>query len=166
MYSLLSFRTQAIDDDCNQTGQMTAGFLDWPQVRLEWGASAEDQAWGLRTQPPLSLPFWREAGVKQDGHSSGQEGGAHSQDPRPHLGLHMPLPQPVAPQPHHSALPQGLCTDCSLSLEQGSLRSPQGFSLPTRSLLRHRLFGEACLAHCLWKYSRPLPNPTFPIPVQ
>nr|KAF6274893.1 electron transfer flavoprotein subunit beta [Myotis myotis] len=22
---------QAIDDDCNQTGQMTAGFLDWPQ---------------------------------------------------------------------------------------------------------------------------------------
>lgn len=25
---------QAIDDDCNQTGQMTAALLDWPQVRL------------------------------------------------------------------------------------------------------------------------------------
>ncbi len=24
---------QAIDDDCNQTGQMTAALLDWPQVR-------------------------------------------------------------------------------------------------------------------------------------
>ena len=23
---------QAIDDDCNQTGQMTAALLDWPQV--------------------------------------------------------------------------------------------------------------------------------------
>lgn len=22
---------QAIDDNCNQAGQMTAGFLDWPQ---------------------------------------------------------------------------------------------------------------------------------------
>ncbi|XP_019489719.1 PREDICTED: electron transfer flavoprotein subunit beta [Hipposideros armiger] len=30
-HSLFSFPTQAIDDDCNQTGQMTAGFLDWPQ---------------------------------------------------------------------------------------------------------------------------------------
>ncbi|XP_017731978.1 PREDICTED: electron transfer flavoprotein subunit beta [Rhinopithecus bieti] len=35
---------QAIDDDCNQTGQMTAGFLDWPQVRVERGAPAEGQA--------------------------------------------------------------------------------------------------------------------------
>ena len=25
---------QAIDDDCNQTGQMTAAFLDWPQVNI------------------------------------------------------------------------------------------------------------------------------------
>lgn len=24
---------QAIDDDCNQTGQMTASLLDWPQVK-------------------------------------------------------------------------------------------------------------------------------------
>jgi len=23
---------QAIDDDCNQTAQMTAAFLDWPQA--------------------------------------------------------------------------------------------------------------------------------------
>ena len=23
---------QAIDDDCNQTGQMVAALLDWPQV--------------------------------------------------------------------------------------------------------------------------------------
>ncbi|NXG51349.1 ETFB protein, partial [Psilopogon haemacephalus] len=33
---------QAIDDDCNQTGQMLAAMLDWPQVRgrieLESGA--------------------------------------------------------------------------------------------------------------------------------
>eukprot|EP00071_Canis_lupus_P045179 XP_022278736.1 electron transfer flavoprotein subunit beta isoform X2 [Canis lupus familiaris] len=28
---LLLLGKQAIDDDCNQTGQMTAGFLDWPQ---------------------------------------------------------------------------------------------------------------------------------------
>lgn len=28
---------QAIDDDCNQTGQMTAALLDWPQVRLRQG---------------------------------------------------------------------------------------------------------------------------------
>ena len=46
---------------------MTAGFLDWPQVRLEWGPSAEGQAPGLGTQPPL--PFWREAHVRQDGYS-------------------------------------------------------------------------------------------------
>ena len=26
---------QAIDDDCNQTGQMTATFLDWPQVYFQ-----------------------------------------------------------------------------------------------------------------------------------
>ena len=26
------FSFQAIDDDCNQTGQMTAALLDWPQV--------------------------------------------------------------------------------------------------------------------------------------
>ena len=26
--------TKAIDDDCNQTGQMTAAFLNWPQVLL------------------------------------------------------------------------------------------------------------------------------------
>jgi len=28
------FYMQAIDDDCNQTGQMTAAFLDWPQVNI------------------------------------------------------------------------------------------------------------------------------------
>ncbi|XP_022379593.1 electron transfer flavoprotein subunit beta isoform X2 [Enhydra lutris kenyoni] len=28
---LLLLGKQAIDDDCNQTGQMTAGLLDWPQ---------------------------------------------------------------------------------------------------------------------------------------
>ena len=27
-----SFSVQAIDDDCNQTAQMTAALLDWPQV--------------------------------------------------------------------------------------------------------------------------------------
>lgn len=27
---------QAIDDDCNQTGQMTAALLDWPQVWLNF----------------------------------------------------------------------------------------------------------------------------------
>lgn len=31
-HTVSSFPSQAIDDDCNQTGQMTAGFLDWPQV--------------------------------------------------------------------------------------------------------------------------------------
>ena len=87
--SLLSFPIQAIDDDCNQTGQMTAGFLDWPQVRLEWVAPAEGQAWGLRTQPPLFLPFWGEAGMEQDSNSSRWERGAPSQDPGPHLGLHV-----------------------------------------------------------------------------
>lgn len=46
-HSLLFVPIQAIDDDCNQTGQMTAGFLDWPQVRLEWGAPAEGQVWSL-----------------------------------------------------------------------------------------------------------------------
>ncbi|XP_051004387.1 electron transfer flavoprotein subunit beta [Acomys russatus] len=29
---LLFLGKQAIDDDCNQTGQMTAGLLDWPQA--------------------------------------------------------------------------------------------------------------------------------------
>ncbi|XP_013924650.1 PREDICTED: electron transfer flavoprotein subunit beta [Thamnophis sirtalis] len=29
--NLLLLGKQAIDDDCNQTGQMTAAFLDWPQ---------------------------------------------------------------------------------------------------------------------------------------
>ncbi|XP_016061453.1 PREDICTED: electron transfer flavoprotein subunit beta isoform X2 [Miniopterus natalensis] len=29
--NLVLLGKQAIDDDCNQTGQMTAGFLDWPQ---------------------------------------------------------------------------------------------------------------------------------------
>ena len=28
------FSCQAIDDDCNQTGQMTAALLDWPQVSV------------------------------------------------------------------------------------------------------------------------------------
>ncbi|KAL7981087.1 hypothetical protein Chor_005321 [Crotalus horridus] len=33
--NLLLLGKQAIDDDCNQTGQMTAAFLDWPQVERE-----------------------------------------------------------------------------------------------------------------------------------
>ncbi|XP_064163996.1 electron transfer flavoprotein subunit beta [Anguilla rostrata] len=40
---------QAIDDDCNQTGQMTAALLDWPQV-----------CGGLLSNPPgarLTVPF-------------------------------------------------------------------------------------------------------------
>lgn len=28
---ILMFSSQAIDDDCNQTGQMTAALLNWPQ---------------------------------------------------------------------------------------------------------------------------------------
>ena len=28
------FSSQAIDDDCNQTGQMLAALLEWPQVSL------------------------------------------------------------------------------------------------------------------------------------
>jgi electron transfer flavoprotein alpha/beta subunit len=31
--SLVMMGKQAIDDDCNQTTQMLAGLLDWPQVR-------------------------------------------------------------------------------------------------------------------------------------
>jgi hypothetical protein len=27
---------QAIDDDANQTGQMLAGLLQWPQVIIKW----------------------------------------------------------------------------------------------------------------------------------
>jgi electron transfer flavoprotein beta subunit len=30
--SLVILGKQAIDDDCNQTTQMLAGLLDWPQV--------------------------------------------------------------------------------------------------------------------------------------
>ena len=97
----LSLSTQAIDDDCNQTGQMTAGLLDWPQVRLEWGAPAGGQIWGLRTGPPLSLPFWREARlVRQFGYSSLWEGDAHGQDTRPHLGPWCSVFSPVTRHPH------------------------------------------------------------------
>lgn len=101
------FSTQAIDDDCNQTGQMTA-VLDWPQVRPECGPSAEGQAWGLRTQPPDLCPFGGEAGVKLDACSSGQSGVAHMQDSRPPLGL--PCPFPSCCSSATTALPQGLCT--------------------------------------------------------
>lgn len=52
----LSLSTKAIDDDCNQTGQMTAGFLDWPQVRLEWGAPAEAEAGSMDCVPPHPHP--------------------------------------------------------------------------------------------------------------
>lgn len=30
---------QAIDDDCNQTGQMLAALLDWPQVKLVYSSA-------------------------------------------------------------------------------------------------------------------------------
>lgn len=30
--------SQAIDDDCNETGQMTAALLDWPQVNSNFNA--------------------------------------------------------------------------------------------------------------------------------
>jgi len=33
---------QAIDDDCNQTGQMLAGLLDWPQGTFASGLAIED----------------------------------------------------------------------------------------------------------------------------
>ncbi|CAJ0952951.1 unnamed protein product, partial [Ranitomeya imitator] len=33
--NLVLLGKQAIDDDCNQTGQMTAALLDWPQVKVE-----------------------------------------------------------------------------------------------------------------------------------
>ena len=35
--------SQAIDDDCNQTGQMTAALLDWPQVRSNLDAVFSEQ---------------------------------------------------------------------------------------------------------------------------
>lgn len=42
---------QAIDDDSNQTGQMLAGLLDWPQVRLKAragrGGFSDDSVWWL-----------------------------------------------------------------------------------------------------------------------
>lgn len=31
IFSFLTLELQAIDDDCNQTGQMVAGLLNWPQ---------------------------------------------------------------------------------------------------------------------------------------
>lgn len=55
-HGLLSVPTQAIDDDCNQTGQMTAGFLDWPQVRLERGAPAKAEAGSLERVPSCPHP--------------------------------------------------------------------------------------------------------------
>ncbi|KAF6077415.1 electron transfer flavoprotein subunit beta [Phyllostomus discolor] len=93
--NLVLLGKQAIDDDCNQTGQMTAGFLDWPQVRLGWGAPAQGHAWGLRTPLPFPLPFWGEAGMEQDGNSSRQEEGAPSQDSGTCLGLHNALSPPA-----------------------------------------------------------------------
>ena len=42
-FDLVIVGKQAIDDDCNQTAQMTAAMLDWPQatfasqVRAGWG---------------------------------------------------------------------------------------------------------------------------------
>lgn len=73
--TVFSLSTQAIDDDCNQTGQMTAGFLDWPQVRPECGLSAGRPGLGAQNTATRSLPFWREAGVKLDACSSGQKWG-------------------------------------------------------------------------------------------
>ena len=31
VFVCVRWKLQAIDDDCNQTGQMVAGLLDWPQ---------------------------------------------------------------------------------------------------------------------------------------
>lgn len=38
---------QAIDDDSNQTGQMLAGLLDWPQVRTAAELSSDSRADGI-----------------------------------------------------------------------------------------------------------------------
>lgn len=132
---------------------MTAGFLDWPQVRPEWGPSAEGQAWVLRTQPPNLCPSggrqvwsWTPAPV-------GRSGVAYARLQASSGPSRAPSPSCCPSATPSSALPQGLCTCYSLSLEQGSLRSPQGFSLTSRFLLRFHLFREAYLAHSLWNTS-------------
>lgn len=43
-YDLVLLGKQAIDDDFNQTGQMLAGLLDWPQVTFASKILAQDKA--------------------------------------------------------------------------------------------------------------------------
>ena len=39
---LIIMGKQAIDDDCNQTGQMLAALLNWPQATFAWKVSIAD----------------------------------------------------------------------------------------------------------------------------
>ncbi|XP_025049971.1 electron transfer flavoprotein subunit beta, partial [Alligator sinensis] len=41
---------QAIDDDCNQTGQMTAALLDWPQGTFASALTLEPDGQWLRVE--------------------------------------------------------------------------------------------------------------------
>lgn len=53
---------QAIDDDSNQTGQMLAALLDWPQVRAPGVALAGGGIWRLPSLlEPVCCCWWSHA---------------------------------------------------------------------------------------------------------
>ena len=133
---------------------MTAGFLDWPQVRLEWGASVEDQAWGLRARPPLSL----------------QEGGRHKAGRKEECTAGAPgltgafmcslRTSPAVPQPHQA----------HLCLRAFALAVPSAWNtVPSHCLMachfflqvsaQNHLFREAFLAHPPYEIVMPFHTP-------